>query len=925
MTSTAYKLWSDSWSFLLRKPKSNIEVTESELALTNGTSLIWDKAAERLGSSHEEILQGYSAMPVDLAVAHLQSDEYGLSKEEVDARTNLVGPNILSTKKPLAWWQILLSILPNPFNVLLVVIAVISIAAPPPQWSTFTLLIIMVVLSCGVRFWQEYKSSIAAIKLQNSVTTNVRVRRQVQGTSTEEVVNEKTLVPGDVLFVDPGDAIPADCLLLEAHNLSISQSSLTGESEPQRKSAIVAVDKTSNELFDLENIILMGTSAISGSGLALVLRTGDNAFLATIMKQLNKKRPLNSFQRGIRNVSFMMIGFMIIMVPIVLGISGKVTGNWQQAALFAVSVAVGLVPEMLPAIVNANLARGAFVLAKKDAIVKRLDAIQNVGGMSVLCSDKTGTLTMDEITLRHHLDPFENVDQEVFSLGYINAFHQSGKENSIDHAIISHALADDKLNTGEKFGEIPFTFESRRSSCIIKADNGALKLICKGAFEEVLSLCSRVRLHGQVLHLDDERRKAMSKIAGEFNNDGYRVILVATRTISAFQIEDEDGIPLLDVNMIAEGFLTFLDPPKPDAKESIARLKELGVDVRVLTGDNLAVAMKACRSLELFKHGEVDEDNVHAITGSDLARLEGDEYDKVVKRCKIFAKLTPSQKGEVIMSLKKQDNVVGMLGDGINDCVALRFADVGISVDTGANVAKECADVILTRKELSIICEAVIIGRLTYGNTIKYIKMVASSNFGNVFSILIASCWLPYDPMTALQLLIQNLLYDFSQGAIPWDHMDPEFLANPQRWKVKDILKFILILGPTSSTIDMMTFCLDWFFYGVRSKGDAELIKLAHTHWFLEGLLTQTIIVHLLRTAKVPLFQSNASKALLISTMCIGAIGVSLPFIPPLAHAFGFVRPKNTFLGFLAAEILFYCVEVQAVKMIYIKLFKSWL
>lgn len=323
---------------------------------------------------------------------------------------------------------------------------------------------------------------------------------------------------------------------------------------------------------------------------------------------------------------------------------------------------------------------------------------------------------MDEITLRHHVDSFENVDQEVFRLGYINAFHQSGKKNSIDHAIISHALADDKLNTGEKIGEIPFTFESRRSSCIIKAESGILKLICKGAFEEVLSLCSRVRLHGQVLPLDDERRKAMSKVASNFNNDGYRVILLATREVSEFRMEDENSIPLLDLNMIAEGFLTFLDPPKPDAKESIAQLQELGVDVRVLTGDNLAVATKVCRSLELIRHDEVDDD-IQAITGSDLAKLEGDEYDKVVSHCKIFAKLTPSQKGEVIMSLKKQDNVVGMLGDGINDCIALRFADVGISVDSGANVAKECADVILTRKELSIICEAVIIGRITYGNT----------------------------------------------------------------------------------------------------------------------------------------------------------------------------------------------------------------
>ncbi|KAE8448503.1 hypothetical protein EG329_009384 [Mollisiaceae sp. DMI_Dod_QoI] len=730
----------------------------------------------------------------------------------------------------------------------------------------------MVVLSCGVRFWQEYRSNIAAIKLQNSVTTNVRVRRQVQGKCIEKVIDEKTLVPGDILFVDPGDAIPADCLLLEARNLSISQSSLTGESEPQRKSAVIEVEKASNELFDLENIVLMGTSAISGSGLALVLRTGDNAFLATIMKQLNKKRPMNSFQRGIRNVSYMMIAFMVVMVPIVFGISGKHTGDWQQAALFSISVAVGLVPEMLPAILNANIARGAFVLAKKDAIVKRLDAIQNIGSMSVLCSDKTGTLTMDKITLRHYMDTSATENQEVLGLGYMNAIHQSGKKNSIDQAILNHKFDAEMANIGEKAGEIPFTFETRRSSSIIRTSDGILKLICKGAFEEVLALCIRIRINNKAVMLDDKHR---------------------TEEVSASKLQVDDNVAALDVDMVVEGFLTFLDPPKPDAKESIARLQDLGVDVRVLTGDNLAVATKVCRSLELIKH--VDEEHIQAITGSDLAKLKGDEYDKVVKHCKIFAKLTPSQKGEVIMSLKKQDGVVGMLGDGINDCVAPRFADVGISVDTGANVAKDCADVILTRKQFSIICEAVIIGRLTYGNTIKYIKMVASSNFGNVFSILIASCWLPYSPMTPLQLLIQNLLYDFTQGAIPWDDMDPEFLVAPQRWKVKDILKFILILGPTSSTIDLMTFSLNWFYYGIRSG------------------------------AKIPLFQSNAARSLMISTMAIGAIGLALPFIPPLARAFNFVRPRNSFLGFLAVEIMFYCFEVQVVKMFYIKIFKSWL
>lgn len=406
-------------------------------------------------------------------------------------------------------------------------------------------------------------------------------------------------------------------------------------------------------------------------------------------------------------------------------------------------------------------------------------------------------------------------------------------------------------------------------------------------------------------------------------------------------MEDDDDLDGLDFNMIVEGFLTFLDPPKDDARSSIGRLQELGVDVRVLTGDNLAVAMKVCRSLDLVK--DADEGNIQAITGPDLARLEdADEFHRVVKHCKIFAKLTPSQKGQVVMSLKGQGEVVGMLGDGINDCVALRFADVGISVDTGASIAKDCSDVILTEKELSIIVDCVITGRLTHGNTsvcrslfsiaeelilpsIKYIKMVASSNFGNVFSILIASCWLPFVPMTGLQILIQNILYDISQIAIPWDRMDPEYLAFPQQWDVWDLLRFILVLGPTSSTIDMCTFCINWFYYGIRSADDIEGIETFHTHWFLEGLLTQTLIVHLLRTAKIPGFQSRAARVLVASTVTIMLVGFLIPYIPHVSNSLQLVRPRNSFIGFLAVELVFYCFEVQLVKMLYVRVFGRWL
>lgn len=921
MASAVHKTWADSKSILHGSKEMASDV---ELIQGFGTNS-WYKAPAAHARSSEAVLQAFASMPPDIAMNHLETSQDGLTQEEAAARLKVTGPNILSSKRPPTWWQLALSVLPNPFNILLALLAIISIATPPPQWSTFTLLIVMIVISCVVRFWQEYRSTVAAIKLQASVSTNVRVRRQVQENHTEDlVVDEKTLVPGDILLVDPGDALPADCMVLETYNLSISQSSLTGESEPQRKTSALQDEKRDGALFELENILLMGTSVISGSGVALVLRTGDNAFIATIIKLLNKKRPLNSFQRGIRNVSYMMIVFMLVMVPIVLVVSGEITGNWPQAALFSVSVAVGLVPEMLPAIVNANLARGAFALAKRKAIVKRLDSIQNLGGMSVLCSDKTGTLTKDEITLCHHMDPLGHEKYNIFRLAYIDAFHQSGKKNSIDTAILKHARVNEEVNTGRKVGEIPFNFESRRSSCIIRTPSKMLMLICKGAFEEVFSLCTRIRVGTEAVRLNDEHRKRLSKRAGAFNADGYRVILVATREVLDHEMEDDDNLEGLDLNMIVEGFLTFLDPPKDDAKASIARLQQLGVDVRVLTGDNLTVAMKVCRSLDLVK--DADEENIQAITGSDLAKLEDtDQFHQVVKHCKVFAKLTPSQKGQVVMSLKGQGEVVGMLGDGINDCVALRFADAGISVDTGANIAKDCADVILTEKELSIIVDCVVTGRLTHGNTIKYIKMVASSNFGNVFSILIASSWLPFDPMTSLQILIQNLLYDISQIAIPWDRMDPEYLALPQRWNVWDLLRFILVLGPTSSTIDMCTFSLNWFYYGIRSADNIDGVKTFHTHWFLEGLLTQTLIVHLLRTDKIPVFQSRAARVLVASTVTIMFLGLSIPYIPPFANALQLVKPRNSFIGFLAAELVLYCLEVQVMKMLYVRAFGRWL
>ncbi|KAI9764323.1 MAG: hypothetical protein M1840_008541 [Geoglossum simile] len=503
---------------------------------------------------------------------------------------------------------------------------------------------------------------------------------------------------------------------------------------------------------------------------------------------------------------------------------------------------------MLPAIVNANLARGAFRLAKKKAIVKRLDSIQNLGAMSVLCSDKTGTLTNDEISLSHYLNCTGHQEPYVFHLADVNAACQSGDKNAIDSAIINFKLPDHNgahkadaidgklqgrpLPNYQKISEIPFTFETRRSSCIVKyTTTGKYELICKGAFEETLNLCTHIQTSSGIAPLDTPHRLSLSHRVATLNSNGYRTILIATRQLTADQATlDSDALPALETALIAHGLLTFLDPPKPDAAPSIAHLRALGIQVKVLTGDTLGVALSVCRSLNLVV--EVDEEGGQAVTGPELARLEGSlEFDEVVRRCVVFAKMTPALKGLVVLSLQKAGECVGMLGDGINDCVALRYADVGISVDSGAGVAKDVAEIILTEKELGIIVECVTTGRFTHGNTIKYIKMVASSNFGNVFSILAASAWLPFQPMTGIQILVQNLLYDISQIAIPWDRVDEEYLAVPRRWDAKELFRFILCLGPLSSTIDICTYCLGWFYYGIRDPTQAAKFQ---THWFLQ-------------------------------------------------------------------------------------------
>ncbi|KAJ3528206.1 hypothetical protein NM208_g10309 [Fusarium decemcellulare] len=889
-------------------------------------------------ASAEAILIAFATMPQDQALEQMQSCMDGLTDTEANTRMRMLGANVLPTQKPPSWIMTLLNTIPNPFNILLIFLAIITVAVPDRDWAGFTVMLVMVAISVAVRFWQEYRSSLAVFRLQSSVTNYFKVRRQNTKTQppsgqhtsrpNEELIMGNDLVTGDIVVLSPGCVIPADCLILEASFLRVSQSSWTGENEPVAKLASQTGDKEAT-LFDQANLGFMGTGVVSGNGLALVLRTGADVLIASMAKELEKKRDKNAFQRGIQHVSWMLIGFMCVMVPIVsldisdekvkafliiaqvLGISGKTTGNWRDAALFSISVAVGLVPEMLPAIVNANLARGAHVLSKMKAIVKRLDSIQNIGAMSVLCSDKTGTLTKDEISLCEYLDYSGATRLEALQLAIIDASVQGDNGNSIDSAILKCWRRDDKpvhIAHFDKVAAIPFTFERRRSTCIVRGITGQNRLICKGAVEEVVGLCSSVRQGSESVPLDGERKKILLDRVNALNRDGYRVLLVANKGLENMSL-DEDAFDRLEAGMTLEGLLSFVDPPKPDAVQAITQLKELGVEVKVLTGDSLPVALNVCKSLGLGGRTDEIDDGIQAITGPELAQLRHSELNSVIQECKVFAKLTPAQKALIVGSLKSAGHCVGMLGDGINDCMALRRSDVGISVDSGASIAKDCADLILTEKGLDIIVAS----------------MVASSNFGNVFSVLAASAWLPFQPMLSIQLLAQNLLYDISQIAIPWDRVDQEYLEKPKRWNTLDLLRFIIILGPTSSIIDILTFLLGWFFYRVQTTADTKAVRMFQAHWFLQGLVTQTLVVHLLRTAKVPFIQSRAAKPLVISTVSIILVGFAIPWIPPFQSALQFTRPAVSFVGFLVAELLLYCIVVQLVKMVYIRMFHAWL
>ena len=858
----------------------------------------------------------------------MESSKAGLSDEAAKKRISKYGSNEVDYDRAPAWYMQLLKAFANPFILILLAIVLISfvmdvgMAAPGERdYKTVIVVSLMILISAFLSFFQEYRSNRAAEQLKGMVKTTAAV---IRGGREKEEIPMSELVPGDLVSIAAGDMIPADCRVIQSVDLFIGESMLTGESLPVEKQAIALSDVANKPPIELSNLCFMGTNVVSGSATVVIITTGSNTYFGSIGKSIVGDSPETSFDIGIHKVSTLLIRFMLIMVPVIFLINGLMKGDWMEAMLFSIAVAVGLTPEMLPVIVTANLAKGALSMSKHKVIVKRLNAIQNIGAMDLLCTDKTGTLTIDKIVLAKYLNVLGDEDEEVLKWAYLNSYHQTGLVNLMDKAVLEHVELNDYLQVDEHYkiiDEIPFDFQRRRMSVILKQKEGKHLLICKGAVEEMLDLCTHSfdpgedrHLHiekDEVMVMTDELRKNVLETATKLNEQGLRVLLLAIR-------EFEGDHPLNygvgeETNLIFTGFIGFLDPAKPSAKPSIEALRKLHVPVKVLTGDNDTVTKKICKDVG------IPVQNI--MLGDELDLISDEELTARIDEITIFAKMSPLQKVRVVKSLKAKGHVVGFLGDGINDAPALKEADVGITVDTAVDIAKESSDIILLEKELTVLKDGVIYGRRTFGNIIKYIKMATSSNFGNVFSILGASAFLPFLPMLPIQLLVQNLLYDVSQTAIPWDKMDEDYLEKPKKWDPAGIKKFMIYIGPISSIFDYILFAVMFFVFKANSPEHQSLFQ---TGWFVEGLLSQTLIVHMIRTKKIPFIQSWASAPLTALTSLVIVLGLIIPFTP-IAGVLSMEPLPLAYFPWLIGILLAYAFLTQLVKNWYIKRFNQWL
>ena len=877
-------------------------------------------------------LTEYARLDIDKVFSKLNTSQKGLDTSEVGSRLQIYGPNQIAAERPTHWFIHLIHAFLNPFSGILLFLACISFvmdvmfAAPGKQnWRSVIVISVIVSISGTLRFIQEFRSSKEAEKLKALVHTVATV---IRNDAQEQEIEMAGIVPGDIIHLAAGDIIPADIRIVSSKDLFISQSSLTGESEPVEKYAALNHNETPAEslsLSDLDNICYMGTTVVSGSAVAVVLSTGNDTYFGAMAKTLVGKHELTSFDKGINSVSWVLIRFMLIMVPIVFLINGITKGNWLEAFIFGISIAVGLTPEMLPMIVTTNLAKGAVRMAKRKTVVKNINAIQNFGAMDVLCTDKTGTLTEDKIKLERYLDVLGNEDIRVWRHAYLNSYFHTGLKNLIDTAIIGRAEKEGHENwddTYKKIDEIPFDFNRRRMSVVLEDETGKRQLVTKGAVEEMFSICSFSDNKGEIVPMTDEYRAEAAAVVNKLSSEGLRVLAIAQKnevpSQGVFSVADE-------TEMVLMGYIGFLDPPKESAASAIKALNESGVTVKVLTGDNEMVTRKICTDVHL-PVGDI-------VLGSQIDGMTDDQLAIEAERTTVFAKLSPMQKARIIRVLKSKGHTVGFMGDGINDAPALKEADVGVSVDTAVDIAKESADIILLEKDLMVLREGVLEGRKTYGNIIKYIKMTASSNFGNMFSVLVASAFLPFLPMLPIQILLLNLIYDISCVSMPWDNVDADYLKIPRKWDASNIGKFMIWLGPTSSVFDITTYILMFFVicpavfggaYGASGVNSVAFMALFNTGWFVESLWSQTLVIHMLRTPKIPFIQSRASLPVLLLTVAGIAAGTIIPFTS-FGATMGMYPLPIMYFPWLVGMILSYMALATLQKTNYAKRYGSLL
>lgn len=826
----------------------------------------------------------------------------GLTQAEAEQRARTAGPNEVAQEKAQGPFLRLLKIVRNPLVILLAALSTISYATGDVRAGT--VMAMMVALSVGLRFLQEARADAAAAKLKAMIHVTATVVRD--GKPRE--IPLRDLVPGDVIQLSAGDMIPGDVRVLTSKDLFVSQGSLTGESLPVEKFHDPETGAIGSPT-ELKNICFMGTSAESGAATAVVVTTGVQTYFGSMATSITGEREETSFDRGLDKFTWLMIHLMMVMVPLVFLINGFTKHDWEAAFFFAMAVAVGLTPEMLPMVVSVCLSKGALAMSRRKVIVKRINSIQNFGGMDMLCTDKTGTLTEDRVTLMRHCNVAGKESEDVLLDGYLISYFQTGLKNLLDRAILDSADFHGKalVETYKKIDEIPFDFTRRMMSVLVEDPQGKAILLTKGAPEEVFRHCSQFELDGKLSPMDPNLIVGLKAQYESLSNDGFRVLAVAAKDFAGKQIcskADESGLVL-------RGYVAFLDPPKETAARALEALHQHGVAVKILTGDNPLISRKVCKDVGLSPDP--------MLQGGDVEKMSDAELADAAEKTTLFARLSPAHKERVIRALRGKGHVVGFMGDGINDAPALRAADVGISVDTATDIAKESADLILLEKDLMVLEGGVVEGRKVFANILKYIRMGASSNFGNMFSVLGTSAFLPFLPMAPIQVLTNNLLYDFSQVPIPTDSVDDEQIARPRPWNIEEIRRFILFIGPISSIFDYTTF---FVMLRVFNCWDPSRASLFQTGWFVESLMTQTLIIHVIRTNKIPFLQSRASRSLTLTTVCIMAFGVWVPY-SPLAAPLGFTALPGLYWPILMATLLAYMGLTQTIKVWLLR--KNWI